>query len=331
MSLGSIGQYGSDSNSSISDSCDEDDSEKRESHEASVRDNSGSPPSTACKDPLSLFMEDPEDSNDSNSETDSPTHESSLPAPIPLPLPDIDKMVARNASYSSSELVTKSATEGHQGDVVEKDSGESSVFFNPYKRAEESRLAILKQHVSEFDKKPDVRESESCGRNRGSFRSNNNAERGRQGFSRSRIEIPPPASYAKQVNSSASGGVMVPVAASVVVPVAQTHAGVVVPVAHTHAHNVIPVAQAHASEQVVARTAHIGVSSHGYHEMHHQETEEMLQGSDLFDEKDGSNLVKKQRKHRSGVGDSLLPPKKFMKMHEKMQAKERPWTLHKRQ
>jgi hypothetical protein len=32
------------------------------------------------------------------------------------------------------------------------------------------------------------------------------------------------------------------------------------------------------------------------------------------------------RKHRSGVGDGLQPPKKFMKIHQKIQSKERPWT-----
>lgn len=33
-----------------------------------------------------------------------------------------------------------------------------------------------------------------------------------------------------------------------------------------------------------------------------------------------------QRKHRSGVGESLEPPRKFMKIHKKIQSEERPWT-----
>lgn len=33
-----------------------------------------------------------------------------------------------------------------------------------------------------------------------------------------------------------------------------------------------------------------------------------------------------QRKHRSGVTDSLQPPKKFMKIHQKIRSQEQPWT-----
>lgn len=33
-----------------------------------------------------------------------------------------------------------------------------------------------------------------------------------------------------------------------------------------------------------------------------------------------------QRKHRSGVGESLEPPRKYMKIHQKIQSEERPWT-----
>ena len=33
-----------------------------------------------------------------------------------------------------------------------------------------------------------------------------------------------------------------------------------------------------------------------------------------------------QRKHRSGVGESLQPPKKYLKIHQKIQSEERPWT-----
>ena len=33
-----------------------------------------------------------------------------------------------------------------------------------------------------------------------------------------------------------------------------------------------------------------------------------------------------QRKHRSGVRECLVPPKKYMKIHQKIQGEERPWT-----
>ena len=33
-----------------------------------------------------------------------------------------------------------------------------------------------------------------------------------------------------------------------------------------------------------------------------------------------------QRKHRSGVTESLQPPKKFMKIHQKIRSQEQPWT-----
>ena len=32
------------------------------------------------------------------------------------------------------------------------------------------------------------------------------------------------------------------------------------------------------------------------------------------------------QKHRSGVSESLMPPKKFMKIHNKIRAQEQPWT-----
>ena len=49
----------------------------------------------------------------------------------------------------------------------------------------------------------------------------------------------------------------------------------------------------------------------------------------LFDDNDSSASGEGRlgrRKVRSGVGDSLLPPKKFMKAHSQLQAQEKPWT-----
>ena len=34
-----------------------------------------------------------------------------------------------------------------------------------------------------------------------------------------------------------------------------------------------------------------------------------------------------KRKKRSGVSDTLMPPKKYLKSYKTVQAKERPWTI----
>ena len=50
-------------------------------------------------------------------------------------------------------------------------------------------------------------------------------------------------------------------------------------------------------------------------------------GSQFWDDRDspaGQGGVR--QKHRSGVGESLQPPKKYMKIHQKIQSVERPWT-----
>ena len=51
---------------------------------------------------------------------------------------------------------------------------------------------------------------------------------------------------------------------------------------------------------------------------------------ELFDENDRHRDSEAQgkRKHRSGVSDGLVPPKKFMKVHSKIQSQERPWSAH---
>lgn len=49
-------------------------------------------------------------------------------------------------------------------------------------------------------------------------------------------------------------------------------------------------------------------------------------GEQWFDEKDSSRGPERGRKHRSGLTETLMPPKKFMKSHQKMQSHERPWT-----
>jgi len=152
MSLGALGEYGSDS--SISDSGGEDEE----------RDLSGTTHKSStvkCVDPLHIGGADVGDSDSessSNSFSNSPPPTDILPSVPSLPLPDIETIVARNSSYSGSELLSstnqKSASMGGQSDGVES---ESSVFMNPYEQAEAAKLSILKKHVVEFDKKPATR------------------------------------------------------------------------------------------------------------------------------------------------------------------------------
>ena len=50
----------------------------------------------------------------------------------------------------------------------------------------------------------------------------------------------------------------------------------------------------------------------------------------LFGEDDSSVSefgVERKRKQRSGVSGTLMPPKKYLKSYEKIQAEERPWTV----
>lgn len=246
MSLGTLGQYGSDSSSNISDSDDDNSKELSEPGDSllgprEVREEPSTPPPLVCTDPLSLASEGNCEESDSDSSSISPQPHKTHPETTPLPLPDIDKMLAGNHSYSNSELVTKSnLSESTQcGGLVD----ESSVFFNPYKKAEEKKLAMLKKHVTEFDKKPETRTETS--RN----------EYGWSHVKKNRVERP-------------------------------------------------------------------GDVKHGSFP-----TSQLRESSDLFDDSDSSISALKKRKHRSGVKDSLVPPKKYLKMHEKIQGKERPWTM----
>ncbi len=271
MSLGALGQYGSDS--SISDS----DEEEGKSKSCEKSDHSSSfptepadhtPPPPPPADPLGLLDAGSESSSPSNSDTESPPPSDSLQATTPLPLPDIDKIVARNPSYSISELVKKqSASHEEKHDAVEENAGESSVFFNRYKKEEEAKLAVLKQHVSEFDKKPEVKAR---------------SEDFKPGFS-------PPTTYARHSGASISS-------------------------------------TSHSDSRTATYTRH-DADKRSWNNPH-PPPGKPITGSDLFDDNDSSSFAKRPRKHRSGVVDSLRPPKKFMKLHEKIQAQERPWTLN---
>lgn len=310
MSLGLIGKYGSDSSSGSDDDGGGDSKSK-----------------VLCEstDPLSLGLDGSDDSSDSNSETNStspvPSHGTSLP------LPDIDNAVARNPSYSASGLATKPNPTARE---QEGSKEESSVFFNPFKKAEEEKLAILKHHVQEFDKNPFVAEENDPKRgcNKRGYRG---ARRGYHGTGRSyhgssSTAIPPPMSYVKQssrghhMDMTDHGGQM---------------AGEP-PIQYSGGRNPYQVTGGPQFSRgpigwdpnnpggPVRGTPYQGgpVGGDPY-------WEESTTGNELFDDNDSSSLAKKPRKHRSGVTDSLIPPKKFMRAHEKIQAKERPWTMGK--
>lgn len=292
MSLGTLGQYGSDS--SLSDT-DEDEA-------GSIRVEKGddtSPPISHAADLLGLHCDTAESEGTSGSEEDSsPSSPSPVSGPATtscLPLPNIDRIVAKNASYASSVLVAKLEDDGRKpvaADDVDSGKGEhskeSSVFSNPYKQAEEARLAILKQHVSQFDKKPEVRGGDASVPTPPTFGSHRRRRGGASG-----VSIPPPPNYRphKRVQGSAKGG------GNMFIPPPSTFG------------------------------FHKRVHGSGDHSSYTEETSGGS-NSDLFDEHDSSLHVAKKHKHRSGVTDSLMPPKKFMKMYEKIQAEERPWTCN---
>lgn len=309
MSLGMLGGYGSDSGSDIISDSEDKTGTSGTFHTSSVLEQfSEEDNDPSCIDPLNLHSGGHTDNEDSTSESGSsapPSPAGRQDNPASLPLPDIDRIVARNASYSGSELLGRSDTINCSDQATCTEGGsteESSVFFNPYKKAEEDRLAILKRHVSEFDKKPEVKAKKvaSLAWEKNFHIMSPDAARDRS--SRSRAEIPPPVTYTK--HTQGSQGTSGPLARDI----SSTPPSVPPPaVVHTWPGRV----PAHGYQQQVV------VKQRG----------QQPSGEELFDDKDSSILVKKPRKHRSGVSDSLTPPKKFMKMHRQIQAKERPWTV----
>ena len=49
-------------------------------------------------------------------------------------------------------------------------------------------------------------------------------------------------------------------------------------------------------------------------------------GDQFWDDRDSPAGRGRERKHRSGVTESLVPPKKFLRTHQKIQSEERPWA-----
>ena len=157
MSLGLLGDYGSGSEISDSDgeyeqaSSDRNDkrtkSDNRSSNTEPLIDTCNSTTEGESEsagkefkgDPLSYIQEDASSSdNDSGSSNEDTPPDDEDTATVPLPLPDLDQLTSPT---------------GHQGTTTTF----RSVFSNPYKEAEEAKLAMLKRHVSDFasDEKPD--------------------------------------------------------------------------------------------------------------------------------------------------------------------------------
>ena len=346
MSLGLIGKYGSDSSSGISDSDDDDDDDSK--RKVKLCDSTKAE-KHLCTDPLSLGLND---SSDSDSETSST---SPVPSPVgistSLPLPDIDSVVARNPSYSTSGLVTEPTSATRE---QAEEGEENSVFFNPFKKAEEERLAILKHHVQEFDKKPLVDEESEPKRGyfggrrgyretRGGYQETGRGNRSRGGYETrggyrmghgsSHTTIPPPASYARghHLDTTHHGphmgrnpGGKIPHLPGGPGQVTQFPGGPMGWDPNSPGGPMKGTPHHHQGGAVGGTPHHHGGPMGGDPYWEEPTTE-----NELFGDDDSSSLVKKPRKHRSGVTDSLLPPKKFMRAHEKIQAKERPWTLGK--
>ena len=154
MSLGLLGDYGSGSEISDSDGEYEQASSDRNDNQIKSNDtskteqlmgtcggtNEGETTSAGKEmkgDPLSYIQEDTSSSDDdSSSDGDTPSGDTDNMA-VPLPLPDLDQLTSPTNQLAAATSFT-------------------SVFSNPYKEAEEAKLAMLKRHVSEFapDEKP---------------------------------------------------------------------------------------------------------------------------------------------------------------------------------
>ena len=255
MSLGMLGEYGSvSSGSEISDSDEEFEkasSDKPASHCTVGLDSCGEVTKNAHtgrellvaggsandglkttglgvdSDPLNYVQDDVSSSEDNDCDSEEDASPVEKNTSVPLPLPDLDHLTSP-AGVSSI-------------------TGSSSVFSNPYKEAEEAKLAILKRHVSDFapDEKPSPR---------------TRTKRYKAGRDYSRNPRQGSATFSDATSA--------------------------------------------------------GSDPHG-----------------LFNDDDSSTregALQGKRKQRSGVSSNLIPPKKYLKGYEKIQAEERPWTVRTR-
>ena len=156
MSLGMLGDYGSGSEISDSDgefeqaSSDRNDNQTKSDTTTSKTEplvdtcssaNEGESKSAGKEgDPLSYYIQDDASSSDSHSSSDEGTPSGDKDTAVPLPLPDLDQLTTSPTGQGTTTF--------------------RSVFSNPYKEAEEAKLAMLKHHVSDFapDKKSSQQE-----------------------------------------------------------------------------------------------------------------------------------------------------------------------------
>ena len=164
MSLGLLGDYGSGSEISDSDGEFEQTSSDKNNHQNSTKSDS----ITTCSktgplvhsgtnegesvekegDPLS-YIQDNSSSSENDSSSDEGTISDDKDTAAPLPLPDLNQLTSPISQGTTTF---------------------SSVFSNPYKEAEEAKLAMLKRHVSDFapDEKPSSQERTKHHRFKGS-------------------------------------------------------------------------------------------------------------------------------------------------------------------
>ena len=151
MSLGMLGDYGSGSEISDSDGKFEQTSSDRKSDNTTSNTeplvdtcnstNEGESKSAGKEgDPLSCYIQDDASSSENGSSSDEGTPSDDKDTAVPLPLPDLDQLTTSPTSQGTTTF--------------------RSVFSNPYKEAEEAKLAMLKRHVSDFapDEKPSQQE-----------------------------------------------------------------------------------------------------------------------------------------------------------------------------
>ena len=185
MSLGLLGGYGSDLDISDSDeelnrpptvdqefkSCGSPTNSEMAEHSnpktkfnTRIDEHAGPCDNTVSSDPLDFTKDTESDqdsstSSDSNSSPSSPSRtDISLHTPpqytASLPLPDLDSVMVAGRNFLTG------VSKEHQFDKT------NSVFYNPYKEAEDAKLAILKKHVQDLaDTKPPVKERKKRRRN----------------------------------------------------------------------------------------------------------------------------------------------------------------------
>lgn len=279
MSLGLLGDYGTDSE--ISDTDEEfpqspptepsyrSSNKSTPKSESNSQTNKGSDDhSPTGGDPLNVIqsIESDNESASENSDSSSPnspsctdSSEPKVPS-APLPLPDLDIVMASSSSLTSDSKEQQS-------------TNTSSVFYNPYKEAEEARLAVLKKHVVDFDKKPAVKERKK---------------------DRNVTEV-----YSYD-------------------PVRQIRHSTSRQYENVHPQSRGPLLSTPGSSSTPHYT---GIQGSGF------ESSQIASAEGSCEDHADRTVSRSKRKRRSGVGESLMPAKKFLQTYKAIQSQERPWTV----